>query len=41
MIPPPVGQPGQAQPGGGQPSGTPPGSKQISNEEMEAIFNDE
>jgi len=41
MMPPPVGQPGQAQPSGGQPSGTPPGSKQISNEEMEAIFNDE
>ena len=41
MMPPPVGQPGQAQPSGGQPSGTQPGSKQISNEEMEAIFNDE
>ena len=41
MMPLPVGQPGQAQPSGGQPSGTPPGSKQISNEEMEAIFNDE
>ena len=41
MMPPPAGQPGQAQPGGGQPSGTLPGSKQISNEEMEAIFNDE
>ena len=41
MMPPPVGQPGQAQPSGGQPLGTQPGSKQISNEEMEAIFNDE
>jgi len=41
MMPPPGSQPGQAQPGGGQPSGTLPGSKQISNEEMEAIFNDE
>ena len=40
MMPPPAGQPGQAQPGGGQPLGTPPGSKQISNEEMEAAFND-
>ena len=40
MMPPPVGQPGQAQPSGGQPSGTQPGSKQISNEEMEAAFND-
>jgi len=38
---PPGSQPGQAQPSGGQPSVVPPGSKQISNEEMEAIFNDE
>ena len=37
---PPVGQPGQVPPGGGQPSVAPPGSKQISNEEMEEIFND-
>jgi hypothetical protein len=38
---PPVGQPGQVLPGGGQPSVAPPGRKQISDEEMEAIFNDE
>ena len=41
MMPPPAGQPGQAQSIGGQPSIVPPGGKQISNEEMEAIFNDE
>ena len=33
-------QPGQTQPSGAQPSSVPPGSKQISNEEMEAAFND-
>ncbi|MDO8637797.1 MAG: hypothetical protein Q7R34_16435, partial [Dehalococcoidia bacterium] len=33
-------QPGQTPPSGGQPLGTQPGSKQISNEEMEAAFND-
>ncbi|MFC1908257.1 hypothetical protein ACFLXD_00050 [Chloroflexota bacterium] len=37
----PGGQPTQAPPGAGQPSVTPPGSSQISDEEMEAIFNDE
>ena len=41
MMAPPAGQPGQTPPGGGQPSVAPPGSKQISDEEMEAIFNDE
>jgi len=41
MGQPSVGQPTQAPPGGGQPSVTPPGSKKISDEEMEAIFNDE
>ena len=40
MMPPPAGQPGQAQPSGGQPSVAPPVGKQISNEEMEAAFND-
>jgi len=41
MMQPPAGQPGQTQPSGAQPSSIPPGSKQISNEEMEAAFNDE
>jgi len=41
MVPPPAGQPAQANPGGGQPSVVPSGSKQISDEEMEGIFNDE
>jgi len=41
MMAPPVGQPGQVLPGGRQPSVAPPGSKQISDEEMEEIFNDE
>ena len=40
MMTPPAGQPGQAQPIGGQPSVVPPVGKQISNEEMEAAFND-
>ena len=40
IMPVSAGQPGQAPPSGGQPLGTPPGSKQISNEEMEAAFND-
>jgi len=40
MMPPPAGQPGQTPPGGGQPSVAPPGSKKISDEEMEAAFND-
>jgi hypothetical protein len=40
IMPASAGQPGQAPPSGGQPLGTPPGSKQISNEEMEAAFND-
>ena len=40
MMQPPAGQPGQTQPSGAQPSSIPPGSKQISNEEMEAAFND-
>ena len=40
MMPQPAGQPGQTPPSGGQPLGTQPGSKQISNEEMEAAFND-
>jgi hypothetical protein len=41
MMPPPAGQPGQIPPSGGQPSVVPPGSKKISDEEMEAAFNDE
>ena len=41
MMPPPAGQPAQAPPSAGQPSVTPPGSRQISDEDMEAIFNDE
>jgi len=41
MMAPPAGQPAQAPSGGGQPSVAPPGSKQISDEEMEEIFNDE
>ena len=41
MMAPPAGQPAQAPSGGGQPSVAPPGSKQISDEEMEGIFNDE
>jgi len=41
MVQPSAGQPTQAPPGGGQPSVAPPGSKQISDEEMEKIFNDE
>jgi len=41
MAQPPAGQPAQAIPGTGQPSVSPPGSKQISDEEMEEIFNDE
>ena len=41
MMPSPGGQPAQAPPSAGQPSVTPPGSKQISDEDMEAIFNDE
>ena len=40
MMPPPAGQPGQAPPSGGQPSVDPPEGNQISNEEMEAAFND-
>ena len=40
MMPPPAGQPGQSPPSGGQPSVDPPVGKQISNEEMEAAFND-
>ena len=40
MMPPPAGQPGQAPPIGGQPSVVRPVGKQISNEEMEAAFND-
>jgi hypothetical protein len=35
------GQPGQVPPGRGQSSNSPLGSKQISDEEMEAAFNDE
>lgn len=41
MAQPSAGQPAQSPPGGGQPSVTPPGSRQISDEEMEAIFDDE
>jgi len=41
MVQPSAGQPTQAPPGGGQPASTPPSSKQISDEEMETIFNDE
>ena len=41
MAQPQAGQPVQAIPGAGQPATTPPGSKQISDEEMEEIFNDE
>jgi hypothetical protein len=41
MAQPSTGQPAQAIPGAGQPSGSPSGSKQISDEEMEEIFNDE
>ena len=41
MMAPPAGQPAQAPSGGGQPSVAPPGSTQISDEEMEEIFNDE
>jgi len=41
MVPPIAGQPGQVPPGSGQPSVAPPGSKKISDEEMEAAFNDE
>jgi len=41
MMPSPGGQPAQAPPSAGQPSVVPPGSKKISDEEMEAIFNDE
>jgi len=41
MMPSLGGQPAQASPGGGQPSVTPPGSRQISDEDMEEIFNDE
>ena len=41
MVPPVAGQPGQTPPDGGQPSVAPPGSKQISDEEMEAVFDDE
>jgi nitrate/nitrite transporter NarK len=40
MMPPPVGQPGQAPPSAGQPSVALPGSKQISDKEMEDVFND-
>jgi len=40
VMPPSAVQPGQVPPAGGQPSVTPPGSKQISDEEMEEIFND-
>ena len=36
-----AGQPAQGFKGGGQPSVSPPGSKKISDEEMEAAFNDE
>jgi len=39
MMPPPAGQPWQTPPGGGQPSVVPPGSKQISDAEMEEVFN--
>jgi hypothetical protein len=41
MAQPSAGQPAQAPPSAGQPSVTPPGSRQISDEDMEAIFNDE
>ena len=41
MVQPSAGQPAQAPPGGGQPSVATPGSRQISDEDMEAIFNDE
>lgn len=37
----PSGQPGQVLPGGEQSSNVPSGNNQISNEEMEAAFNDE
>jgi hypothetical protein len=41
MMATPAGQPAQSPLGGGQPSVAPPGSRQVSDEEMEAIFNDE
>jgi len=41
MAQPSAGQQAQAPPSAGQPSVTPPGSRQISDEDMEAIFNDE
>lgn len=41
MMPAMAGQPGQTPPGGEQSSIAPPGSRQISDEEMEAIFDDE
>jgi hypothetical protein len=41
MAQPSAGQPAKAAQGVGQPSTNPPGSKQISDEDMEAIFNDE
>lgn len=41
MAQPTTGQPAQTNPGAGQPAATPPGSKQLSDEEMEEIFNDE
>jgi len=41
MMPSPGGQPAQAPPSAGQPSVVPPGSKKISDEEMEEVFNDE
>ena len=41
MAQPSASQPTQVPPAGEQPSVTPPGSRQISDEEMEAIFNDE
>jgi len=41
MAQPSAGQPTQPAPGIGQSSANPPGSRQISDEDMEAIFNDE
>jgi hypothetical protein len=40
MMPPMAGQPVQTLPGGGQPTAAPQGNKQISDEEMEDIFNE-
>jgi hypothetical protein len=40
MAPPPVGQPVQVPLGRGQPSAEPPGTNQISDEEMEEVFNE-